>query len=301
MGDSQSTRRDILKLLGAAGALTGVGGAGVVAAQDKGNGNGNAPGEGMMNQLTNGKGIKTARVRFGHVVPDAPPVDVYGFLPQFRELGEVPIQKNLQYTSIRPNIPAEYADIPAIPLGLKITPAGEKDNPIVEVNRFKFKAGRNHTLLAAGEAVSEGYDEPPVQLLSLIDNKGESPPSYGRTELPEPDKTYVRFVHALPDAGRVSVMTAGETNVDGSISGGETLVEKATFGDATDYVEVAEDDTFVISEQGTERATVGGNFREGTKNTVYLVSQAPEPGGLKPFAISSVDAAARLSLRVREL
>jgi len=299
MGDS--TRRDILKLLGAAGAATGLGGAGVVAAQGQGEGNDGNPGEGMMDGMTDGKGIKTARVRFGHLIPDAPPVDIYAFLPQYRELGEVPIQTDLEYTAVRPNIPAEYADIPAIPLGIRVTPAGDSDTTLLEKNRFKFKGGRNQTVLAVGEADSEGYDEPPVQLLGLVDNRDESPPSYGRTQLPHPDETQVRFVHALPDAGPVTIETGGQTSVDGSTSGQETLVEDAKFGDATHYFEVDEDDTFIISEYGDEVASVQGGFNEGTKNTVYIVSQAPEPGGLKPFAISTVDAAARVNLRVREL
>ena len=300
MGDS--TRRDILKLLAAAGTISGVGGAGIVAAQSQGKGKGNnTSGEGMVNSLTSGKGIKTARVRFGHLVPDGQPIDVYAFLPGYRSLGEVPINTNLSYTAIRPNIPAEYADIPAIPLGLRITPAGDSETTLLEKKRYKFKAGRNHTILAVGEASSEGYDEPPVQLLSLVDNKGESPPSYGRTQLPDPNQAYVRFVHALPDAGRVRVATAGETDLSGSVSTGETLVNKATFGDATDYLEVNADDTFVISENGTAVASVDGPFRQGTKTSVYLVSQAPEPGGLKPYAIASVDATSQIDLSVREL
>ncbi|MFC5972080.1 DUF4397 domain-containing protein [Halomarina salina] len=253
----------------------------------------------MVNGLTKGNGIKTARVRFGHLIPDAQPVDVYAYLPQYKSLGEVPINTDLKYGSIRPNIPAEYADIPAITLGIKITPAGEKDNPIIEIKRQKFKAGRNYTLLAVGEAKSEGYDEPPVQALPLVDNEGEKGPSYGRNQLPAPDETKVRFVHALPDAGPVKITAGGETNLDGSMSGGETLVEEATFGDSTDYLEVDPEKTITIKEYGEAVATVTGDYRPGTKYTVYLVSQQPEPGGLKPFALASVDAVARADLDVQ--
>lgn len=297
-----STRRDLLKLIGAAGAVTGAGAVGIAAGQEGGDGDGAGLQGGMMEEITEG-GIQTARVRFGHLIPDGPPVDIYGFIPAFRGLGEAPIQKGLEYGSIRPNIPAEYADIPAITLGVRITPAGDSDTTLIEIEDLELEAGRNYTLLAAGETYREPSDteEPLVQALTLVDNADEENPGYGRTTLPGPEETQVRFVHALPDATSVDIETAGDSSIGGGSSGGETIVEGADFGATTGYVSVDEDDTFIISEDDEEVASVGGGLKEGRKYTIYIVSQTPEAGGLKPFAIATVDAVSRVSLNVRGL
>lgn len=279
------TRRRVLKLFASAGVVAGLGGAGVAAAQSDGEGEGDGM-SGMVDDLSDG-GVKTSRVRFGHFIPDGPAVDVYAFIPGLEEVGEVPINTNLKYSSVRPNIPAEYADVPAIGIGLKITPAGKPDEPIVTIPEFEFEAGRNYTILAIGEVYPENQ-QPMPQALALVDNESEDPPSYGRTQLPEKGQTLFRFVHALADGGRVTVR-----------SGGETLASNLRFGEATDYLEVDRDEPIHIYRSGNLATTITGGLRPGVAYSAYFSERTPEAGGFKPKVFSTIDAVARPHLKTK--
>ncbi|WP_254535957.1 DUF4397 domain-containing protein [Halomarina litorea] len=278
------TRRRVLKLFGAAGALTGLGGAGMVTAQQGDDGDGMS---GMIDDLSDG-GVSTSRVRFGHFIPDGPAVDVYAFVPGMEEVGEVPINTNLDYTAVRPNIPAEYADVPAIGIGLKVTPAGKPDEPIVKIPEFDFEAGRNYTVLAIGE-VSPELEQPMPQALALVDNEGEDPPGYGRTQLPKQKQTLVRFVHALADGGRVTVR-----------SGGETLASGVRFGETTGYMHVDPKRPIRIYRSGELAKVITGGLRHGTAYSAYVAERTPEAGGFKPKVYATVDAVARPHLRTAD-
>jgi hypothetical protein len=278
------TRRRVLKLFGAAGALTSVGGVGMATAQD-------TPDEdemrGMIEDLSDG-GVQTSRVRVGHFIPDGPEVDVYAFVPGFEEVGAVPIITGLDYGQVQPNIPAEYADVPALSIGLKVTPAGKPDEPVVKVPKFDFEAGRNYTLLAIGEIYPE-LEQPMPQAFPLVDNEGEDPAGYGRTQLPESDETLVRFAHVLADGGRVSVHCDGDTVASG-----------LRFGNATDYIEVDPDDELRISRSGEPAKTITGGLEDGVAYTVYVSERQPEAGGFKPKVFSTVDAVARPDLETSD-
>lgn len=277
------TRRRILELFAGAGVLAGLGGAGLATAQSSDDDDGEGM-SGMADDLTDG-GVKTSRVRFGHFIPDGPAVDIYAFIPGLESVGEVPIVTGLEYSGVRPNIPAEYSDVPSIGVGLKVTPAGEPDETIVRIPEFNFQAGRNYTLLAIGEVYPEGQ-QPMPQPLALVDNENENPPGYGRTQLPEQDQTRVRFAHVLADGGRVTVR-----------SGGETLASGLRFGEATEYLHVNPDHDIEIYRSGSLAATITGGLDDGTAYTAYVGERKPEAGGFKPKVFATVDAVARANLR----
>lgn len=278
-------RRTVLKWLGVASGGVAATSAGAFAAQGQGDGKGQ--GEDPMDAMPDG--IETARVRVGHLISDAPPVDLRLTLPGLEDVVDLPAYEGLRYGQVVPNIPADYADFPAgVTFGLRVTPAGDPDTTVVEIPEIEFEAGRNYTLLAIGELDSEN-DEPGPDALALVDNPHEDPPSYGRDQLPSEDETDVRVVHALPDFTddfRVA-----------QVRGGGGQVGNVKYSEATDYATIDPHGEVSLHAEGETIATVGG-FRPGTRNTVYVVSDTPEPGGNKPVITSTIDAVARPNLNV---
>lgn len=276
-------RRTVLKWLGVASGGVAATSAGAFAAQGRGDGNGDDPMDAMPD------GIETARVRVGHLISDAPPVDLRLTLPGLEDVVDLPAYEGLRYGQVVPNIPADYADFPAgVTFGLRVTPAGDPDATVVEIPEIEFEAGRNYTLLAVGELDPEN-DEPGPDALTLVDNPDEEPPGYGRTELPAEDETDVRVVHALPDF--TDDFRTARVRADGRTVG------TVKYGEATDYATIDPDDEVSLHAKGETIATIGG-FRAGTRNTVYVVSETPEPGGNKPAVTSTIDAVARPNLDV---
>lgn len=280
------TRRKLLKLLGATGVATTVGGTGIAAAQYP-----DGPDvERAADRLEDG--IETARVRVGHLSPDAPAIDVYAFVPGFRAIGEVPVIENLRFPSVRPNIPAEYADIPAVGLGFRVTPHGNADETLFEITDLDPQGGRNYTLLVVGEASPE-LSQPGLRTLSLVDNRSEQPPGYGRTMLPAADEVTLRVVHAETELGAMDIEVAGKSR--GSVE----------FGEATTYLRV--DPEAPVGLSGDRRsgsgpgldATVEG-LEAGRAYTLYAVERDPEAGGFKPQVIATIDAVARPSLDIEQ-
>lgn len=279
-----STRRELLKALGAAGTATTVG-AGVATAED------DSPEIGDVVEKID-DGIETARVRVGHFSPDAPPVDVYAYIPGYRSLGEVSVETDLSFSRVRPALPANYTNVPAMPLGIRITPAGEPEETLCELSRVKPEAGRNYTFLAIGELAPE-QSQPEFQVLSLVDNASETPPRDGATMLPSPDETLIRVVHAESEAAAVTVR-----------SGAERL-SAVKFGETTGYRTVDPERPLVLtgrrrsgSGAGTERlATITEGLRPGHAYTVYVVEDPPEVGAFTPTVTATVDAVARPRIR----
>ena len=276
---TDETRRQVLKLFAAAGGTVGLAGSGVALASER-SGDGD---DGLVDDLMKG-GVETARVRVGHLVPDAPPVDVYAFVPGHLDVGQVRLYRGLNYRSVVPEIPAGYTDVPAVEVGLRITPADDPETTVVEVPRLDLEDDTNYTVLAVGELAAED-DEPEPQALALVDNAGEDPPDYGISQLPESDETFVRFVHASPGADAVSVR-----------SGSETLVDSATFGDATDYIEVDRECTLRLAAGGEPLATVTGDLRAGTRYTVYVADRTPDEEPT-PDIQATVDSVAKPTLQ----
>lgn len=279
-------RRTVLKWLGVASGGVAATSAGVFAAQGQGKGKGKG-GEDPMEAMPDG--IETARVRIGHLVPDAPPVDLRLTLPGLEDMVDLPAYEDLKYGVVVPDLPADYADFPAgVTFGLRVTPAGDPDTTVVEIPRFELEAERNYTLLAIGELDPE-QDEPSAEPLALVDNPDEEPPSYGRHRLPEADRAQVRVVHALPDF--TDDFLFARVHGDGESFG------EITYGQATGYHELHPDDEVTVHGGGERIATIDG-FRPGTKYTAYVVSRTPEAGGNKPTVTATVDAAARPHLNV---
>jgi len=229
-------------------------------------------------------GIKTARVRVGHFISDGPDVDLRLTLPGVEDMVDLPVYEGLRYGQVIPNVPADYADFPAdVTFGLRVTPAGDPDTTIVEVPEIEFQAGRNYTLLAVGEASPE-QEEPEPEALALVDNPDEEPPSYGRNELPDRDRAEVRVVHALPDFTDDFEVAHVE---------GKRSLGNVKYGESTGYREVDSEDRISIRAEGSTIATIDGGLRPGTKYTVYITSDTPEPGGNKPTLMPTIDAVGR--------
>ncbi len=278
------TRRRLLKLLGAAGAATTVGGTGLAAAQHPDERDIEAAADRLED------GIESARVRVGHLSPDAPAIDVYAFVPGFRALGEVPVIENLRFPSVRPNIPAEYTDIPAVGLGFRVTPHGNADETLFEITDFDPQDGRNYTLLVVGEASPE-LSQPGLRTLSLVDNRSEQPPGYGRTMLPDGDEVMLRVVHAETELGTMNVEVAGKAR------------RSVAFGEATRYLRIDPEATVGLS--GNRRSESGPGLdvtveglEAGRAYTLYAVERDPEVGGFKPQVTATIDAVARPSLDI---
>jgi hypothetical protein len=282
-----STRRKLLKLLGATGAATTVGGAGVAAAHDDDDAKSKI--NDAMDEVEDG--IESARVRVGHLSPDASAIDVYAYIPGYKSIGQVPVETGLSYPTVRPDLPANYTNVPAMPLGIRVTPAGEKDETLLEISRVELEADRNYTFLAVGEAEPE-LSQPELQVLTLVDNESEVPPKDGATMLPELDETLVRVVHAESEAESVTVH-----------SGAERLTSVG-FGRTTGYRSVDSDDDLTITghrrsgsgSEGESLETITGGLRRGHAYTVYVVEDQPEVSDFKPTVTVTVDACARPKL-----
>jgi hypothetical protein len=277
---TNQTRRELLKLLAASTGAVGIAGTGVALGSQRSVDEDDD--DDMVDDLID-DGIETARVRIGHLIPDAPPVDIYAFLPGNPDLGEVRLYEGLRFPTIVPELPAGYTDVPAIDVGLRITPADDPDTTVIEVPRLELEDDTNYTVLAVGELTAED-DEPEPEALVLVDNEDEDPPDYGLSQLPENDEVLVRFVHALPGAGAVSVK-----------SGSETLAEGLTFGNATGYLEVDDCAPHMTADDAT-LATITGDLRRGTKYTIYVIDDTPDEDPT-PNIQTTIDAVAKPTLR----
>ncbi|MGQ5514732.1 DUF4397 domain-containing protein [Halococcus saccharolyticus] len=141
-----------------------------------------------------------ASLRVAHMSPDAPNVDVYVNNETFLE--DVPFGTISNYTSVPPG---EYA--------VAITAAGNRSAEVFSGNVTVEEAA--YTVTATGE-ISE-------------DAETSFAPLILEDEAASGENASVRVVHVSPDAGPVDV-TVNST--------GAAIADNATFGNATDYVEV---------------------------------------------------------------
>ena len=144
-----------------------------------------------------------ARVRFAHLSPDAPAVDVL--------VDNRTVERDLELGDV-----TEYRAVPAGERQITIRAANDTSRVVFQ-GELNLEAGTNYTIAAAGEIAENATERfRPIALT-------EDP------QVPSGGNASVRFVHLSPDAGPVDV-TVNET--------GRVLYDNATFGNATDYVTV---------------------------------------------------------------
>lgn len=212
-----------------------------------------------------------ADVRVGHLSPDAPAVDVF----VSTEPGEgAPAVAGLSYGTFAPNADGDYVGFRFGTVDIAVTPAGEIDPQVIDVDGLELGANKDYTILAIGELFPEN-GEPGIQALPLVDNAD------GQPALPPRSKTLVRFVHASPDAGLVDIA------VDGTI-----VLEKVAFATASPYLKARPGArTIEILKDGTPVLTVPADLVAGTKITAYVIGNAtPEEGDAPLSAVTTLDA-----------
>jgi len=247
-------RRDVLKGIGSGVAVVSMGG--VVSADDDTDDQGDGT---------------TAEVRVGHLSPDAHDVDVYvGKNPD----GDPNIGK-LSYSDFAPDADGTYIDLEAGEYDIAVTPAGETEPQVIDVDDFELEANTDNTILAVGELNPEN-NEPEIKALPLVDNDDDE------TALPPADKTLLRAVHASPDAGTVDIALDGDV-----------VLEGVEFTDASSYLEIepGEDRELSVQKNGASVLDVKLTFEAGTKVSGYVIGNADTEKGDKDIdAVTTLDA-----------
>lgn len=247
MTRNSSTRRRVLQGIGAGGAVAVLGTGSTVATQDENDTNDDDANDGNHDEYE-----EFAGVRFGHLSPDTPEVDVYlGKPPDLN-----PAIPGLAYPRFGPGPLDAYLQLPPGEYDATITPAGTMD-PAIEVEGVEIEAGVRYTALAIG-LLEAADDDSALQPLLLPDamNTDEATPAE--------DEAEIRFVHASPDAGPVDILVDGEP-----------LLEDVGFGDASDYVAVPPGDYDVaIESDGQEVLGVTRTLVGGTRITAHAVGLA---------------------------
>jgi hypothetical protein len=136
-------------------------------------------------------------VRVFHAVPDAPAVDVYANCNL--------IVQNLSYKNV-----SEYLNVPSGPTNIKIYPAGERYNPVLDVD-IVVPPSQILTVAAVGTLAEIG-------LLAIEESK-ECAPCY---------QTSVRFGHLSPNAPAVDI----------TLEDGTVIFANVSFTQVTDYIRV---------------------------------------------------------------
>lgn len=144
-----------------------------------------------------------ATVRFAHMSPDAPSVDV--------SVNGRPVERALSYSAT-----TEYFEVPAGNRTVTITAANASE-PLYEES-IALNASTNYTVVVAGETTSNGRPFDPVML-----NDDADP---NRTNV---SSANVRLLHAAPDAPPVDV-TVNAT--------GQVLFDGVAYGNASNYTTV---------------------------------------------------------------
>lgn len=139
--------------------------------------------------------MDTTYIRIFHASPDAPPVDVY--------LNNRLVVSNLRYRNF-----TEYLQVPAGVSNVKVFPAGNTQNPVINTN---VNIPPNTILTVA--AINKLQD---ISLYPIED-----------TPMPIPmGKVYVRFGHLSPNAPSVDIRLPDGTN----------LFEDVEYKEITDYI-----------------------------------------------------------------
>ncbi len=170
--------------------------------------------ENTLTAVTNGN----IRAQVVHAAPNAPDVDVYVTAPNVELSSEQPLA-TLSYKAFTGQV-----EVPAGDYQIRITPAGST-TVVFDSGTLSLVAGSD-LLISATQNVATGSS--PV---SLVVATGE-----GSTTLLDKDSpAEIRAVHAVADAPAVDIIANNAI----------TLVDGASFKDATDYIEVAAGDYLI--------------------------------------------------------
>jgi hypothetical protein len=235
---------------------------------DEGVGNETEAGDGFGNETETEDGMNatetedgtnatgTANLRVAHMAGDVDDVDVY--LDGDAVLTDVAFGDVSDYLEVSPG---EY--------NVTITPAGD-DTALFTQNVSVEEGNYSAVAVPVGSATSDAgatdenatetaNESAAVDVLVLEDGASDG---FGADENATAENASVRVVHASPDAGTVSVVANG-TNT--------TLVEDASFGIASEYVEVPPGDYSldIVGENGTVVSTVDVTVEAGTPYTAF--------------------------------
>jgi hypothetical protein len=136
------------------------------------------------------------KVRVGHCSPDAPEVDIH--IDGDRIVDNVPFGKL-----------SDYSSLSAGTHSLRVVPAGG-DDAVIEAD-VELAEDTAYTVLATGMLED-------IEPTILTDDPGSVPSG----------NAHVRFVHASPDAPRVSI----------AVKGGDELISDIGFREASEYMPV---------------------------------------------------------------
>lgn len=193
-------------------------------------------------------------VRVGHCSPDAPNVDIH--------VDGDPAFENVAFKDI-----SDYTALSAGSHEIRITPAGA-DDTVIETT-LRLSDDTMYTALATGQLED-------IEVSVFEDEPGEVPSG----------KAHVRFIHASPDAPRVTVQ----------VSDGPKLFRRMKFRKASKYeqVDAGSYDIEVVPQRSKEPALTlpGLNFDGGTAYSAIAIGQV-EDGSLDALLIE--DAMAELA------
>lgn len=147
-----------------------------------------------------------ARVRFAHLSPDAPTVDV--------SVDGSVVLEDVAFGTV-----GEYLEMPAGRHTVRITAAGNDQQTVFD-GAVNLTVGTAQTFVVLGE-LEQNADEP---IRPLVLNDENDPPDGGTARL--------RVVHASPDAPTVDV-TAGDTVLFDGLSFGDAEYTEVQAGDYT--------------------------------------------------------------------
>lgn len=255
MSTKLSTRRRVLQGIGAGGTAALLGTSSVGATNDETVDHGNNEDD------VDPEYEDFAALRFGHLSPDTPEVDIY--VGKTADLN--PTVGGLAYSQFGPGPNDAYLQVPPGSYNAAVAPAGTTD-PAIDVDEIELEGGVRYTVLAVGtlaDLTAEDEDTPdsalqPLVLVDALDTNAATP---------EADQSEIRFAHTSPDAGEVDVLVNGDP-----------LLENVGFGDASDYVQVDPGDYDVsVEADGEEVLAVTRTLRVGTRITAYVVGFAAPP------------------------
>lgn len=157
-----------------------------------------APGSGNMVISLMTEEAETASVRVGHLVPDAPAVDVY--VDDMLVLEDVPFKTF-----------SSYLEVSAGMRTVKVTPADDANTVVIEKS-LNVEADQGYTIAAMGLLNDNSLDA-----YAFMDNWTT-----------DASNAQVRFIHASPNA----------PGVDVSVRGGDVVFDNVDFLEAADWISV---------------------------------------------------------------
>lgn len=178
------------------------------------------------------------QVRIGHCSPDAPNVDIH--------VDGDPAFEDVAFKDL-----SDYTELPAGSHEIRITPAGE-DDTVIEAT-LSLDADTMYTALATGLLED-------LEVSVFEDDPGEVPSG----------KSHVRFIHASPDAPRVTVQ----------VQDGPKLFRRMKFRKASDYeqVDAGSYDIEVVPRRSTEPALTlpGLDFDGGSAYSAIAIGRVED-------------------------